>query len=187
MELSELHGRVVEGWQARVEAVSPEQWVRATPCTDWDVRTLVNHVVAEELWTPPITEGRTIDEVGDRYDGDVLGDDPVAAGRRAAQGAVDAVEEALPRSGIVHLSFGDVPVEEYVWQLSADHLVHGWDLAAATGQDRTMDPDVVEAVAAWFADREELYRAAGAVGPRVAAPADPQSRLLAGFGRDPAW
>jgi uncharacterized protein (TIGR03086 family) len=147
----------------------------------------VNHVVGEELWTPPIAEGRTVEEVGDRFDGDVLGDDPVAVAREAAKDAVRAVDAKLAEGGIVHLSFGDFPIEEYVWQLSADHVVHGWDLAAATGQDRAMDPDVVAGVAGWFAEREELYRSAGAIGPRVDAPGDPQSQLLAAFGRDPSW
>ncbi len=187
MELGELHRRALGDWQARVDRVGPDHWGGRTPCADWDVRTLVNHVVGEELWTLPIAEGRTIAEVGDRFDGDVLGDDPVSTGRQAAKGAADAVDARLPTGAVVHLSFGDVPIEEYVWQLTADHLVHGWDLAAATGQDRTLDPEVVDAVAGWFADREELYRAAGAVGPRPEAPADPQAQLLAAFGRDPAW
>ena len=60
-------------------------------------------------------------------------------------------------------------------------------LAAATGQDRDLDPEVVQHVAAWFEGREEMYRSAGAVGPRTVAADDPQSRLLAAFGRDPSW
>jgi uncharacterized protein (TIGR03086 family) len=187
MELAELHRRVVDAWLARVEAVPADAWGRSTPCEDWDVRFLVNHVVGEELWARPITEGRTVDEVGDQFDGDVLGDDPARAARSAAREAVDAVDEMLPQDGIVHLSFGDFPIAEYVWQLSADHLVHGWDLAAATAQDRTLDPELVEAVASWFAEREGLYRSVGAVGPRRESGPDPTSQLLAGFGRDPGW
>jgi len=53
----------------------------------------------------------------------------------------------------VHLSFGDVPASEYLGQLLADHLVHAWDLAAAVGADRALDPAVVRAVAEWFAER----------------------------------
>ncbi len=187
MELGELHRRVVGSWLALVEAVPPDAWEQRTPCEDWDVRTLVNHVVGEELWTPPITGGQTVEDVGDRFDGDVLGPDPKETARLAAKDATDAVDAMLPAGGTVHLSFGDFPIDEYVWQLSADHLVHGWDLAAATGQDRTLDPDVVDGVAAWFAEREELYRAAGAIGPRRESGDDPASRLLAAFGRDPGW
>ena len=189
MELRELHRRAVEAWQAKVESVPDSAWTARTPCKDWDVRSLVNHVVGEELWTPPITEGRTVDEVGDRFDGDVLGENPAATGRAAATAAVTAADAKLSEGGIVHLSFGDFPVEEYVWQLSADHLVHCWDLAAGAGLDRTLDPELVAAVADWFTEREELYRSAGAIGPRIdpSADPDPQSRLLAAFGRDPAW
>lgn len=187
MELKDLHRRAVEGWQARCDAVEPGQWADATPCADWDVRTLVNHVVGEELWTPPIVAGATIAEVGDRFDGDVLGQSPATVIRTAALEALAAVDQRLPAGGIVHLSFGDVPVEEYVLQLTADHLIHSWDLAAATGQSRQLDPDTVAGVAAWFAEHEQPYRDGGAIGPRVETADDPQSQLLGGFGRDPSW
>ncbi len=183
MELAELHRRTVEAWQSRLDAVEDAQWSDRTPCADWDVRTLVNHVVGEELWTVPICRGATLAEVGDRFDGDVLGADPRGKGRAAAAEAVDAVDRHLPGQGIVHLSFGDVPIAEYVHQLGADHLVHSWDLAVATGQDTALDPELVEAVADWFTEREELYRAAGAIGPAVEGGEDPQSRLLGAFGR----
>ena len=189
MELSELHRRCSEEWAARVAAAaSTDVWGRPTPCEGWDVRALVNHVVVEDLWTRPIMERVTIEEVGDRYAGDPLGDEPVRAAADAASDAGSAVREQLPRGGTVHLSFGDAPVEEYVWQVSTDHLVHAWDLAAATGQDRTLDPELVSDVATWFAGREQMYRDAGVIGPRPSgAGEDPQSRLLAAFGRDPSW
>ena len=83
----------------------------------------------------------------------------------------------------VHLSYGDEDAEEYVRQLIADHLIHGWDLSAALGADTRLDPGVVDEVAIWFADREEMYRSAGVVGPREEATGDPQSDLLAASGR----
>jgi uncharacterized protein (TIGR03086 family) len=86
---------------------------------------------------------------------------------------------------IVHLSFGDVPGSKYAMELFADHLVHAWDLATGLGRSIDLDPDAVDACLRWFADREDAYRAAGAIGPRpdVPAGADPQTRLLAAFGR----
>ena len=63
----------------RVRAVHPEQWANSTPCTEWDVRALVNHVVTEQLWAPLLLDGATVEDIGDRFDGDQLGDDPVAA------------------------------------------------------------------------------------------------------------
>src|SRR5262249_34101964 len=126
-------------------------------------------------------------EVGDKFDGDLLGDDPVGAFAAAGTEATDASARVDPDK-IVHLSFGDVSASEYLYQLIADHLVHAWDLAAATGGDRRFDEDLVAAVADWFGDRESLYRESGAIGPRIAASTeDPQERLLAAFGRDSAW
>ena len=82
MELADLHRRSVESWRSRLDAVDDSQWTLPTPCTEWDVRALVNHVIGEELWTVPLVDGATIEEVGDRFDGDLLGDDPTAVGAR---------------------------------------------------------------------------------------------------------
>lgn len=182
-----LHRRAVESWQERLDAVPADRWQERTPCAAWTVRDLVNHVVAEELWAVPLLAGATLEEVGDRFDGDVLGDDPAGSGRSAAAAATAAVEERLPEGGKVQLSYGDEDVEEYVRQLAADHLVHGWDLAVATGGDPGLDPELVDAVAGWYAEREGLYRSAGIVGPHVQRSGDPQTELLAAFGRDARW
>ena len=188
MDLTTLHERTVAEFVARVETVPEDAWGKATPCTEWDVQALVNHVVGEDRWTPPLLEGATIAEVGDHFDGDLLGDDPMSAAREAAAAAVASVAARLPGGGQVHLSYGDEQMTEYVHQLAADHLIHAWDLAAASGGDTTLAPDLVAAMAAWFADREELYRAAGVIGPRVDTERDdPAARLLAAFGRDPGW
>ncbi|MGH9211881.1 MAG: TIGR03086 family metal-binding protein [Acidimicrobiales bacterium] len=188
MDVAKLHERAVNEFIARVEAVGG-RWRVPTPCPKWDVRALVNHVVAEDLWTPPLMAGGTVDEAGDRLEGDVLGDDPVAAARAAAGAAVAATSEALAAGRTVHLSFGDTTAEEYAYQLAADHVIHGWDLAVATGGDAEMDPDLVEALAVWFADREELYRAAGVIGDRPEGddPSEPQDLLLSAFGRRSTW
>ena len=187
MDLNTMYHRTVEGWADRVNAVGDDQWDNPTPCRDWTVRDLVNHLCGEDLWTPPLVTGRTIEDVGDRFDGDLLGQDPIRNALTAASAAIRAVAAALPTGEVVHLSYGEERMEEYVHQLAADHLVHGWDLAVATGGDTRLDPALVAEVAAWFADREELYRTAGAVGPRTASHGDAQGNLLAGFGRDPGW
>lgn len=188
MELFELYRRSLAGFTNRVRLVEPGQWGAPTPCRDWDVRELVNHVVGEDRWTAPIFAGATIAEVGDRFDGDLLGDDPAGSATAAADEAEAAVAEPGALDRIVHLSFGDTPAEEYVSQLLADHLIHGWDLAVATGSDPRLDPEVVAACAAWFTEREDSYRQSGAIGPRVETDSgDPQDQLIAAFGRDPAW
>ena len=187
MDLETLYRRAVESWTDRARAVDPDRWDARTPCTDWTVRELVNHVVGEDLWTGPLMNGSTIEEVGDRFDGDLLGDDPVATAVAAAEEAVTAVAGTLSDTGTVHLSYGEESMAEYVRQLVADHLIHGWDLAAATGGDRALDPDLVAEVSGWFAEREDLYRQAGLIGEPAGSYDDPQSDLLSRAGRDPDW
>jgi len=188
VDLVEQHRRSLDQWRQTVESVRPEDWDGPTPCTEWTVRDLVNHVVGEDRWTGPLMEGRTIADVGDALDGDLLGSDPKASAQAAADEAESVVAEKLPDEPVVHLSYGDEQGAEYVRQLIADHLIHSWDLAAAVGADRELDPGLVDAVSAWFAEREDLYRSAGMVADRPDAAVDsPQDRLLVAGGRDPRW
>jgi uncharacterized protein (TIGR03086 family) len=183
-----LHARSVELFLERVRAVPDDAWDRPTPSAPWTVRDLVNHVVGEDRWTAPLMAGKTIAEVGDSLDGDLLGDMPVGAAEQAGKDAVASFGEPGAADRTVHLSFGDTPATEYAWQLVTDHVIHGWDLARATGGETRFDDDLVTAVAGWFADREDLYRQAGAIADRPAVSGStPQDELLLAFGRDPAW
>ena len=94
----------IDGFGERLKVVGAAQWEAATPCGDWDVRTLVNHVVGELLWLPPLLAGQTIAEVGDRFDGDVLGDDPLATFVAAAAAARAAFGRDGAQDGTVHLA-----------------------------------------------------------------------------------
>lgn len=185
MDTAELHRRAVEGFGELVRSVREDQWHAPTPDPEWDVRDLVNHLVVENRWTRPLVTGMTIEEVGDRFEGDLLGDDPRRAWEEAAAEALEAVraEGALTRT--VHISSGDVSGEEYALQLFSEHLIHGWDLARAIGADDRLDPELGRAAASWFASKEEEYRQAGAIAPRpeIPAGADDQAVLLAMFGR----
>ena len=187
MDVNTLYHRTVEAFADRVNAVKDDQWGDPTPCTEWTVRDLANHVTYENLWTAPLMEGSTIEEVGTRFDGDVLGEDPIGSALAAARAAIAAVAKSLPQGGTVHLSFGETPKEEYALQLAADNLIHGWDLAVATGGDTRMDPNLVHAIAAWFDGQEQMYRDGGAIGARRTLTGDAQHDLLARFGRDGAW
>jgi len=184
----DLYRRASDTFGANVHRVRPDQWDLPTPCTEWDVRTLVNHVVGENRWAVPLFGGGSIAEVGDRFDGDLLGADPMAAWDESAAEALAVIDEMGATERTVHLSFGDFPGREYAMQLFADLLVHGWDLARATGQDGTLDPELVAACAGWFADLAPTYREAGAVAARPPVPgdADAQTLLLAEFGRTAA-
>ncbi len=186
MDTATLHHRAVDFWDSCVSGIGDDQWTAPTPCTEWSVRDLVNHVVGEELWTVPLVHGSTIEEVGSRFDGYVLGENPLATSHRAAAEAAAAGDDIAPDAK-VHLSYGDEDAAEYLHQLAADHLVHGWDLAVATGGDTHLDPELVREVAAWFAGREDAYRASGAIGPHLNATGNPQVDLLAAFGRDARW
>jgi uncharacterized protein (TIGR03086 family) len=186
-DVAGVYQTALDGCGRRVAAVGQGDWQRPTPCADWDVRALVAHLVDENRWAPPLLAGRTIADVGDELAGDPLGDDPQEAWDVSAAAAAEAVARPGALEGTTHLSFGDVPGAEYVRQLTADLLVHAWDVARATGGDERLDAAVVDAVATWFDGMEDAYRAAGVIAPAVALPegASPQDRLLARFGRDP--
>jgi uncharacterized protein (TIGR03086 family) len=185
-DVQEIYDRCAAEFTARVHAVGG-RWDHPTELPGWDVRDLVQHLVYEERWTPPMLAGSTMAEVGDRFEGDLLGDDPVAAFDDAAAGALAAVRADGVLERTVHLSFGDHPGLEYVMQLSADHLVHAVDLARALGVDETLDVELTEAVLAWFAPVEGMYREYGVIGPRVewSPGAGAQARLLGMMGRRP--
>ena len=186
MDVRELHAEGIETFGAHLASVPDEAWEWSTPCAEWDVRALVNHVVGENRWLPPLLGGGTVEDVGDAFDGDLLGDDPHRAWEDSSRAAVAAVD-GVDLDRIVHLSFADVPAAEYLWQLTADLLVHAWDLAHATGQVESIPADVVEPVAAWFDSAEALYRGAGVISEAVAVDSpDPFAVLLGRFGRDPS-
>src|SRR5919106_5970907 len=89
-DLVDLHRRAVEEFGRRVREVDDDQWTASTPCTDWDVRALVNHVAGENLWTAPLLAGKTIEDVGDSLDGDLLGEDPKTVWDESAREATAA-------------------------------------------------------------------------------------------------
>jgi uncharacterized protein (TIGR03086 family) len=187
-ELLEQHRRAVEAFDERVQAVGDEQWHAATPCEDWDVRDLVHHLVVEQLWLPPLIGGATIDDVGDRFDGDQVGDDPKGAWRAAADAALDALRAPDVLDRTVHLSYGERDARGYVLEMTADLVVHTWDLARAIGADERLPPDLVELVQDYAEPNVQAMVDSGLFDPPLDPPgdADPQTELLAVFGRR-AW
>ncbi len=171
----------------RIAVVGDAQWHDPTPCADWDVHDLTNHVVNELRWVPPLLGGMTIEEVGDRFDGDLLGSDPVGAGQEAARDAAQAASAPAATERVVHLSFGDATGEEYLTQITFDIAIHTWDLARAVGADEHLELGLVEFCHERMAPQLEQWRAAGAFGEAVPVPdgADLQTRLLAMTGRHP--
>ncbi|WP_405422201.1 TIGR03086 family metal-binding protein [Streptomyces erythrochromogenes] len=184
--LLERHAEALRFFGEQVRAVRGDQWDAPTPCTEWTVRDLVNHVTGEQLWIPPlITEGRTVEEMGDAFSGDVLGDDPVGAWDRAsgAAHAAFAASGALERT--VRLSYGPALGSAYCSELTADCVVHTWDLCRGIGAGDRLPDSLVE-----FSIKEVMPYADGlAAGGMYAEPvevpagADAQTRLLAMVGR----
>ena len=185
VDVAALHARALDETGRTVKGIAPDQLGRPTPCDGWDVRTLLEHLVSGNLWVGELMAGKTIEEVGDRLDGDVLGDDHVVAWRRSAEVAADAFNAPDAMSRPAAVSYGPVPGEVYAGHRLIDVVIHGWDLATATGQETTIDPDLVAGVEAVIAPQEELLRNSGMFGEDVEVPADasPQTRLLARLGR----
>jgi uncharacterized protein (TIGR03086 family) len=174
-----------EEFGRRVHAVPPDRWDAPTPDAEWTVRDLVNHLVGEHLWAPELLAGHTIDEVGDRFSGDVLGDDPLAAWDAAIYRSLSAWGQTPP-DRLVHLSFGDVPAREYAEQMLVDLVVHGWDLARGAGLDERLDPATVRHALAYSEKHADELAGSGLFAEPVQVDSDdPQDRLLGLLGRHP--
>ncbi len=177
-------GRASESFVQRARKIGHEQWSDSSPCTEWDVRMLVNHVAGEYLWVPEMLAGRTIAEVGDRLDGDVLGGDPLQTLINAREAALAAIDRPEALETVTHLSFGDLPAKEYVKQMAIDSVIHSWDLARGIGVDESLDPELVDFCYGDLQASAAAWRGAGVFGPETI-PADDstQARLLALTGR----
>ena len=99
VDLPEVHVGALNTTRVLVAGVGADQWAGPTPCEDWDVRTLVNHIVTGNWWAAELAAGRTIEEVGPRLDGDVLADDPTGAYDASAAAAAAVFREPARWSG----------------------------------------------------------------------------------------
>lgn len=185
MELLECHDRALGATRALVADIPSDRWNAPTPCEDWDVRELVNHIVAGNHWAGELARGRTIDDVGDRLDGDVLGDEPLAAYDSSAKVASEAFHAPGALEAPCAVSYGPVPGSVYLGHRYIDVLVHGWDVAVATGQPSDLDDNLAQACLDVIEPQAELLAASGMFGESHEAPADaaPGVQLLALLGR----
>ncbi|RNL82999.1 TIGR03086 family metal-binding protein [Halostreptopolyspora alba] len=182
-ELLDLHAKALAEFDRRVREVGDAQWGESTPCVDWDVHDLVNHMVTVQMWAPYLLSGGTVEDAGDRFDGDHLGETPVATWEVMSRDARTAwlQPDALERT--VHMSFGAIPASFYLWIMTLDQLVHAWDLARAIGTDETLDAGLVEATLQWVNENNVTVPPYFAEPVPVAEDADTQTRLLALTGR----
>lgn len=172
---------------AVVAAIPSERWSVPSPCARWSVRDVLNHLTSEHLWAPHLLRGDTLAEVGTRYDGDVLGDDPHGAWRRSSTASLAAWTQADPADR-VHTSTGLLGVGEYAHQMLLDLTVHGWDLAAGAGVAYRPVAGAVEDGIAYEKPLIDQGLKAGIFAAPVAYDgADRLGVLLALTGRDPRW
>ncbi|GAB2567220.1 TIGR03086 family metal-binding protein [Nocardia heshunensis] len=171
-----------------IAAVTPDQAALPTPCDDWPVRRLLDHIVGQILpafliaargempdWSaPPEPLG---ENWGEEYR-------TRAAALLAEWRAADP-ERLVPGMG------GPSPPRGRADQQIAEFTVHAWDLTRATGQGRTLDPDLAEHALAWSKQllKPEFRGPGRAFGHEVpiAADAPIYDRMAAWFGRDPEW
>ncbi|MFC4080657.1 TIGR03086 family metal-binding protein [Amycolatopsis samaneae] len=189
MDLLDAHERARRVFDDAVHAVGPggPAWDAPTPCAAWSVRDLVNHLVNEQLWAPLLLDGATLDEVGDRFDGDVLGDDPVGAWESSSAAAREAwLRPGTPRR-TVHVSSGLIPAEEYGWQMTIDLAVHGWDLATALGLPNPVPAPLAQRLLDVARPMVDAWQGLGIFDPPVPVgrAAGAPTRLIALLGRDP--
>lgn len=169
-----------------VSNVANDAWSNDTPCSDWDVKDVVNHIVYENVWMVALFNGRTIEEVGDEFDGDLVGDDPAGVYRRTAEEVKAVLAEPDSMSRTCHISSGPASGADYAKELFLDTLIHGWDIAVGAKQDASLDPYLVEQctpLAQAIADNEG-YRGAFKAPTEGENSGNPQTHLLALLGRE---
>lgn len=166
-----------------VAAVNPDQWEASTPCTDWNVKQLVNHMVSGVLNVASIMGGD-----GPQNLGDVLGDDPIKAFDAACKAAVAAFSEPGAMERMVQTRRGEQLAGDYALGQVQEALVHGWDLAVAIGADTTMDAELMNVSYARALRNRERLRTGGSTAwgqseADASENADTQTKYLAILGR----
>jgi len=151
---------------AVVDGIRPDQYAAPTPCQDWDVRDELDHL----MWVFEGAGARrdyTVDEFQRLLDAFLA---------RDFSGPVTFADREMPGSMVASL-------------VLADLVVHGWDLATATGQPVRADDRVVAAVHEFCVSMADQGRAMGAFGAEVPVPpsAPLLDRTLGLTGRDPNW
>jgi uncharacterized protein (TIGR03086 family) len=187
MDMLEMYERALERTGKTVAGTSRDQFSDPTPCSDWDVETLLNHIIGGCLTFAAGAEGRRVDAMGEPR---LTGQDHVTAYENAARAALAGFRTPGALERDFTLPWGDSPGSAALGLALADAAVHGWDLARATGQDATIDDDIAEAL---YAMTTQMMEPTGRF-PRMTAfkepievgdDATPAEKLLAYLGREP--
>lgn len=190
MEMRAVMGRAAEAAVGVVRGIGAEQLALPTPCPDFDVRGLVNHLI---FWTG--VQGyaaglrQAPEEVAEGHDF-TAEDGWVEAYAARAKAAAEAWSRPEAWEGEASLTGGAAMPASFVGGIVlSEWLLHGWDLAAATGQKPDVDDEVAAVLYENTAAKAEMARQYEVFGPEVPVPADAPwfDRALGLAGRDPSW
>ena len=176
----------IDGARRLVVGVGDDQWHRPTPCPDWDVRELVGHLTGGNHRFAALLETDGPLTPPTRPSGDVLGDDPQAAFEASATALLTAFAVPGRLAALRPSPLGSVPGETLLWLRVVEHLVHGWDLAQATGQRPEFAPGLAEQALEFSeANLGNVQGGRTPFGSRLPAPPDAPAldRLVALLGR----
>jgi len=182
-EPARRHRLIADDFARRVHGT--RDWSSAAPVSGWAARDVVAHLVE---WLPGFVAGGCEVRLPE---GPSSVESPVSAWdahQRAVQDLLDDPETAA--SVFTNPHTGSMPLGQAIDRFyTPDVFMHTWDLARATGQDETLDPEMCAEMLAGMQPIEELIRGSGQYGPAVTVPADadPQTRLIGFIGRDPTW
>jgi len=181
-----MHERALDQTAPLAAGVRPEQLDLPTPCTEWNVRTLLNHMVAGNKRFTAAAQGTPMQR--GPVTEDLLGDDPGEAYRRSAEALKAVWSEPGRLEGFYELPFGTLPGQAALTLRLVETVTHGWDLARATGQTPRYDDDLVETAMHFSQANLGRERPPGTpFGPPADCPEDAPAvdRLAAYMGRNP--
>jgi len=193
MDPKEQFSQVSDLLSALVDGTDAGQLNNETPCSEFEVRDLIGHfTLGRFLFAAGLSGDKARGEelIGGMPArmGDVLGDDHRATYLDASAQIDSAVDGVGDIDEVVSLIFGDMPAGVALQLISADNLVHCWDLASATGQEFDPSDDLVEATDSFFRGFiTDDVRAGGGFGTELEVPDDASAleRLLGLCGRTP--
>jgi uncharacterized protein (TIGR03086 family) len=119
--------------------VTSDQLSSPTPCPEWDVKSLIDHVIAGNQ--------RVVERAGGQVT--PLPEDLGGAHSASARGAQETFAEPQALIRTYQLPIGELPGTTFIELRTSDLLTHAWDLAIATGQPTDLDPELAEYVLAF--------------------------------------